>query len=116
VEASELRNRVLRKIKVLPNGQTADANDASLVDEAWQELYETLYQDNIINFEDYDDIPDEAVRPLVDIMAYEIVDEFRTLNPIEEQKFLGRYTKALRELRKQIAPESVTEPIKAVHF
>ncbi|MEW8418212.1 MAG: hypothetical protein AB2669_21360 [Candidatus Thiodiazotropha endolucinida] len=113
---NELRNKVLRKLKVLPKGQAAEAEDASIVKDAYLELYEQLTLEGIISYPDSSDIPTEVVIPLVVIVAANLVDEFE-LPSREARGIKMEVPGARRALRRQVVPQyQFSEPVKATYY
>lgn len=73
---AQLRDKVLRKLKVLAAGQSAPPDDATIVEDAYDELHAQLTEDNVITWGSTDDIPDEAVRSMVKLVSFEVADTF----------------------------------------
>ncbi|MEW7987901.1 MAG: hypothetical protein AB2799_19110 [Candidatus Thiodiazotropha sp.] len=113
---NELRNKVLRKLKVLPKGQAAEAEDASIVEDAYLEKYEELTLKGTINYADSTDIPTEVVLSLVVVVAAELLDEFQ-LPSREAREIKNAVPEALRTLRRQVVPQyQSSEPVKATYY
>ena len=47
---AEFRNKVLRKLKVLAQGQAASSEDASIVEGTYREVYEELTLEEVISY------------------------------------------------------------------
>jgi hypothetical protein len=71
-----IRNRVLRRLKALPAGQTADSEDAQIVEDAYDSLHAYLTERDVITWGSTDDIPLEAEEPIIKLVADSIADEF----------------------------------------
>jgi hypothetical protein len=82
---AQIRDKVLRKLKILRFGQAAFVEDATIVEDAYDELHAQLSEDNVITWGSTDDIPDEAVASIVKIVAYEVGDVF--LGATEEVRY-----------------------------
>lgn len=77
---AQVRNRVLRKLKRLPLGGSPNANDAGIVEDAYDDVYAFLAEKNAVTWSSSDDIPSEAVRQIVKIVTYEVADDFLSKN------------------------------------
>ena len=71
-----IRNRVLRRLKALPAGQTAEPEDAQIVEDAYDSLHAYLTEREVITWGSTDDIPLEAEESIVKLVADAIADEF----------------------------------------
>lgn len=78
---AEVRNKALRKIGVLEAGKTADTDDATDVDATYDEIYAYLAQDKAVTWDSDEEVPNNAVRPMVAILAAEIADDFQVPEP-----------------------------------
>ena len=116
----DIRNQVLRRLKVLPAGQTADSEDASIVETAYDNLHALLTEREVINWGASDDIPSEAVLPIVSLVADAVADEFLTKN--DEQRRIRLRLEAygqtgnagaFSDLQRLIAVPYVSTPVEA---
>lgn len=123
---AQIRDKVLRKLKVLAFGQTATAEDADIVETAYDEVHALLSEKEVITWGSGDSIPDEAVRPIVKIVAFEVADDFLS------SKDEGRYQRlrfeaygpnypdmtggALAILQELAAVDYVPQPTEAEYF
>ncbi len=76
---AQIRNKVLRKLKVLHANQSAPPDDATIVEDIYDEVYAYLSERNAVTWGSSDDIPAEAVQFVVRIVAYESADEYLSL-------------------------------------
>lgn len=76
----EVRDKVLRKLTVLAKGQTAKAEDASLVESHISSIHSNLLAKGKIYWP-VDNTPEEAVNAFVWIVANECKTEFGITNP-----------------------------------
>lgn len=110
---SELVSAVLRRLRVLAAGETADANDADLVGEVYDSEYQQLKLLGLVPF-DSNAVASWAERPLVRYIAAEVGPEFGHSNEMENQ---AKKDRALRDLRTQMARQrSRPLPTKAEYF
>lgn len=95
---AELRNKVLQRLGVIDPEETPSSADANTVEEAYLELYDELRKSGHVSWASGGSIPSEAVRPLVNVIAYELLPEF--LVPGEQaMKIQSAYQSAIRRLR-----------------
>ena len=73
---AQIATKVLQKLRILPAGKSATADDSTLIQNAYDEMYQYLLERNAVTWGSTDSIPTEAVRPIVKLMAYEIADDF----------------------------------------
>ena len=73
---AQIATRVLLKHKRLPIGQVADDNLLSQVKTEYDELYQELKDDGIVNWAATDNIPDNVVRPIYLILLGRTADNF----------------------------------------
>lgn len=72
---AELATRVLRKIKVLGAGQTADAEDQLIAEEKVSAVHASLKKDERVRWT-LQDIPEEAAEPYVFMASFLAAPEF----------------------------------------
>jgi len=68
---AECRNRALIKTGKLAIGQTAEAQLAASMDDAYDQVYARLKNLGLVTWGPADDVPDEFVEDVVAIMAFE---------------------------------------------
>ena len=76
VTKTNLATRVAQRLRIVPSGQSVDAADSLLIQDAYDEIYQWLLQRNAVTWGATDDIPTEASRPLVRLLSYEVADDF----------------------------------------
>lgn len=81
----KLRNRVLQQLKSLVAGQTADSEDAQIVEDAYDGLHAYLTEREIITWSSTDDIPIEAEIPMIRLVKDAVADDFLSKGAIDEQ-------------------------------
>ena len=72
---AQIRNEALGKLGVLASGATANSEDASLIDDAYDQVFAALEERDIAFF-DQDDVPDEAINPLAAKVAWSKITNF----------------------------------------
>jgi hypothetical protein len=111
---AQLRNRVLQHLGVLGAGQTANAEDADLVDEAIDAAHERLRKLGLVPFAT-SAVPPWAQIPLRDFVAGDVAQAFGMSGQrLAEFKRTG--DEGERELRRQVAGFRHPMPIVADYF
>lgn len=87
---AEVRNKALRKLRVLEEGGTPSSEAITDVEEAFDEIYAYLARKNAVSWDSDENVPDEAVRPFVTILAAEMADDFGA----EESRYRRLQTEA----------------------
>lgn len=95
---TQLAVKVLQKLRVLPTGQAAVTDDTSVIETAYDELYQLYRDDGLITWGSADDIPDEAVRPMVVVLASDMADEFN-VPEARVQRLLAQRVEAVKQLK-----------------
>jgi len=67
---TEIRNRVLRKLGKLALGQTAEAELADDIEEAYDQVYDTLESEGLVSWAS-DSVPNQFVEHVVSLVAIE---------------------------------------------
>ncbi len=77
----ELRDKSLKKLRVLEEGETPTNEVIADVEAAYEEIHAYLSTQSAIGWDSDEDIPDEAVRPMVTVLAAEMADDFGVEEP-----------------------------------
>lgn len=78
VTRAEIANRALRKLGVLPFGQSADSNRTDAALQAYDEVYAYLEELGIVDWGSTASVPNEYVFWVVAIVAYNLCDDIAT--------------------------------------
>lgn len=97
---ADMRNLVLRYLAKLPEGQTANAHDASVTEDAIDRCQSWLEADEIAYWES-SAIPDGAANAYRNYVAAEVAHEF--LPPSQADPYAARRPQALRDLRRFVS-------------
>jgi hypothetical protein len=73
---NEVATKVLFKLGRLPNGQVAPANMLNIVKDAYDGLYEDLFENSLVNWASDDAIPEFAVWPIIILLCARVGDDF----------------------------------------
>jgi hypothetical protein len=76
VTKADLATRVAQRLRIVPSGQSLDVADSLLIQDAYDELFQWLLQRRAVTWGSSDDIPDQASRSMVRLLAYEVADDF----------------------------------------
>lgn len=67
---------VLQEIGRLPDGQVAEASQTKIVKDAYDGLYEDLFNNSLVNWASTDSIPEFAVFPIEQMLAGRVAGKF----------------------------------------
>lgn len=116
------KERVARKLGVLPVGNSLSAEDARLIGEHCETVQRKLEALDLANI-DFDDGIEETVSDvIVAMVASTLVDEFQLNEPKRSQIAaegaigLPVASPAERQLRKILAPTRVSRPVQTDYF
>jgi len=108
---AQMRNKVLRRIGRLPEGQVASDADADIVDETIDEAHAFLEAKGIAYWET-SAIPDEIAHQLCKYLAAQVAPEF--MSPSEAAIYVALEANALTEMRAAVS--SPNGPIVNTYF
>lgn len=118
----QMKERIARKLGVLPVGNSLSPEDANLIEERCTSLQKQLGELDIAQI-DFDEGIDELYDNIIAAMvAALLVDDFMLAEPkrsqIAGEGALGLpvTSPAERQLRKILAPARVSRPVKADYF
>lgn len=110
---TDLRNEVLIDLGVLAAGETASGNDATVVDNAVQNVLEYLEDESLLTFDASSTgsvIPARQFYALVDMVAFRCGRKFgKDVDPFV-------WEGGLRTLRRSVLPGSDNAPIEVTYF
>lgn len=100
----QISTSVLKKLGRLPDGQVAPASQLKTVEEEYNELYDELLNDSLVNWAANDDIPEFASGPIKILLLGRVAADFGVpdiWSPREEQQ--------RKKLSSQITSEYVSQ-------
>lgn len=97
--ATQIRNQALRELGVLPLGQTASAEWAQSVDEAYTEVYAALQEHDLAVWSSSESVPDAYVNPVVVLVAAQRLNVAGVSND-RYQRIANAAAGALSEIRR----------------
>ena len=74
--AATIRNKASFKLGIGARGQTLEGSVSKDLDEAYDEVYARLRDEDLVNWHSTSEVPDEIVSPVVDLVAFSRVDEY----------------------------------------
>lgn len=117
-----MKERIARKLGVLAVGNTLSAEDGELIGERCLSLQKQLEAFEIVNL-DFEDGIDELYDDIISAMvAALLVDDFMLPEPkrstLAKEGVLGLPVASVaeRQLRKVLAPQRVSKPVRAEYF
>ena len=117
-----MRDRVARKLGVLPIGNSLSAEDSKLISDHMLVVQAKLEELDIAQVDVTDGIDDAIADIIVAMVASTLVDEFQLEEPrrskIAAEGAIGLpvASPAERQLRKILAPTRVSRPVKADYY
>lgn len=122
VNLYQFKERVARKLGVLPVGNSLSAEDAVLIGEKCDAIQKQLQDLDIAVIDFADGIDDVMVDSIIAMVAALLVDDFMLGEPkrskIATEGILGLPTTSMaeRQLRKILSPTVVSRPVRAEYF
>lgn len=107
---TEIAIKALQKIGVIAAGETPDSDDQTLVDEAYDSLYEELRSRHLVDWGSAEDIPTWAVLHVRDILANRIANEYGIPRSADEEEL------AVRKMAKHLAVDYAYEAVEADYY
>jgi hypothetical protein len=118
----QMKERIARKLGVLPVGNSLSAEDANLIGEHCGTIQEKLSALDLASIDFEDGIDDTYSDVIVAMVASTLVDDFMLVEPkrslIAGEGAIGLpvASPAERQLRKILAPTRVSRPVKTDYF
>lgn len=117
-----MKERIARKLGVLAVGNSLSPEDGELIGERCLSLQQQLEAYDIVNIDFADGIDEQYDNIIVAMVAALLVDDFMLVEPkrsqIAGEGALGLPVASVaeRQLRKILAPQRVSKPVKAEYF
>ena len=73
---AQVRNKALKKLRVLEEGETPTNEVAADADDVYNELHAYLASERVVIWDADEEVPAKAVRAMVTILAAELADDF----------------------------------------
>jgi hypothetical protein len=112
---SELGLLALQALKVVEGDATPDANDTSVIEAAYDNIYAALRAKHLVSWGSGDSIPDECVDPVMYLVAKSRISFFKPPSD-SAQLILMEAGNAESELTEVLSNDYVEEPTKAQYF
>ncbi|MCK5602759.1 hypothetical protein KAR91_12840 [Candidatus Pacearchaeota archaeon] len=112
---ARIANKVLTKLTVIGEGDTAIQTDVDLVEETYDEVWEELSELGMVTWGEDDEIPTEASKSIVYLVAAELVDEYE-VPPQKAANIQQGAARAEVTLRRLVTPDYVSAPTKFVDY
>lgn len=122
VNLFQFKERVARKLGVLPVGNSLSAEDAVLIGEKCEAIQKQLQELDIAVIDFEEGIDDVMVDSIIAMVAALLVDDFMLGEPkrskIAQEGILGLPTTSMaeRQLRKVLSPTVVSSPVRVEYF
>lgn len=73
---AQIRNKALKKLRVLEEGESPTNEVIADVEAVYDQLYAFLTTKHAVTWDSDEEVPNEAVRPVVTLLAAEMADDF----------------------------------------
>ncbi len=119
---AELKAATLAKLKVVPAGSTASAEDNTTIGDYYTRLHAMLVAKGLVEWALTEDIPERCAYPVMCMLAAMAADEFgvpdgrATELKIEGLLDMSPVSLAERQLRKALARPYVTHPVVSEYY
>jgi hypothetical protein len=106
VTLTDLKAKVLKKLRVLAPSQTAPAYADEIVGDAYTAVYEQLKTEKLIYWGSSDDIPDDLAFQIISLVIFNCADDFHVPEPrlarLERQSMVS-----MKDIRRKTALDYV---------
>lgn len=115
---TDFYRKVLEKLEVAAAGESAAPEDTALIASRYASIHSLLLANGLVSWAVDEDVPDEAVSPLIMAVAFEAADEFGD----EKERYasgaigLPQPSLAERQLRQLNARAYVSTPAQSEYF
>lgn len=114
ITLSSLKDRVAQKLRIVANGETVDANDLTLIEAKYDEIYDELNNLGRVDFVRAGPIGTTHSNHVIAIVAARCADDFEIPEP-RLQRLMMEEEKALLKL-KEVAHQAYIETQEAEYF
>ncbi len=81
---SSLPQRVLQRLNVIEIGGTVETAHDALIDSAYQEVYQGLVDEGLLEFGVSEDIPDNRALAMIALTANQVKNEFSVMADVRQ--------------------------------
>lgn len=119
---ANLRIAAARKLRILADGGTLGAEADNKLTDKYTSLHAMLLAENLVTWAFTENIPPKAEQPVIAMLAALSVDEFGVSGQRRAELLLmgalhmTPVSLAERQLRKALAPRSVSQPVPTEYF
>ena len=112
---SQIGVLALQALHVIEGDATADTNDETIIEAAYDFIYKRLRTLHLVNWGSGDSVPDECVNPVVSLVAESRIGYFKPPQHAETDIRI-KASNAITELTEVLANDYVDIPTKAQFF
>jgi len=112
---SQIGVLALQSLHVVEGDATPDTNDTTVIEKAYDLIYAVLRTKHLVSWGSTGDIPDEAVNPVVALVAESRIGYFKPPQHAEADIRLKAST-AFLDLTEVLSPDYVSDPVPAEYF
>ena len=108
---AEVRSRVAHMLQRVRLGQSLPSDLSARIDDAYDEVYQDLKDDQLVTWASAGTIPDKVAPHLIALMAFNCTDSIHVSDSLL-QRITAKRNIAKREIRRVVTPqyESLDEP------
>lgn len=107
---AELRNKVLQKLGIIDATETPRSEDQTLVEDAYDAVYQELRSRHLVDWGSTEDIPTWAVLHVRDLVANRVTNEYGLPRSLDEELI------AFKAMAKHLASDYHGQPTEATYF
>ena len=112
---TELKNRALKRLRVLAAGETAPAYVDDIVAESYTSVYAELQEEGLVSWTSTGDIPNKIALHVGTLVVYESADEFSVPEP-RMARLEVKAAKAMKQIRRLMATDYIPSHSEAVFY
>ena len=113
--AAQIRNKAASKLGIKAIGQTLENAVSSDLDEAYDEVYARLRDEDLVSWHSTAEVPDEVVSPVVDLVAFARADEYK-VNGEKYQRLMLAASQAEVRIRRSLQDDYFKDASDAVYY
>ena len=112
---SQIGVLALQALKVIEGDATADPNDVTVIEDAYDQIYARLRTRHLVSWGSTGSVPDEAVNPVMALVAEARIGFFK---PPQDAAADIRFkaSTAFTDLTEVLQPDYVSQPVPAEYF
>lgn len=107
---TEIGEQALEKLGAIGAGQTPDTEDQDTIDGVYDSVYQYLRSKHAVSWGPYEDVPDAAELPMIDLVANRASNRYGVPRSADEERL------AFKDLKALVRSDYSGEPPPAVYY